>query len=115
MPGTWGDLARQLSFDPHTRSPHDADFAIDAGAYYMARLRQTWRRDRTGAERNPLAQASYNAGTGNILKAQARCNDARMWPEIAPCLEAVTGPKFSHETRSYVERIAKWRLMMEFE
>lgn len=81
----------------------------------MARLRNTWRRDRSPTERNPLAQASYNAGTGNILKAQARCNDAKLWPAIEPCLEAVTGPQFSHETRTYVQRIGQWWRMMELE
>jgi soluble lytic murein transglycosylase-like protein len=111
MPGTWRDMQRQLGLG--TVSPHLAGPAITAGAYYMARLRRTWRRDRTPTQMQPLAQASYNAGTGHILTAQARCNGARQWPEIAPCLRLVTGERNSHETLTYVERIAQWRLMME--
>lgn len=113
MPATWQDITGRMG--RAGGSPVDPDLAIEAGAFYMAQLRLTWRRDRTSAQRNPLAQASYNAGTGSILKAQARCNDARMWPEIAPCLEAVTGAKFSHETRTYVERIDRWWRQMEME
>lgn len=102
-------MARALG---STQTAIDPDFAIEAGAYYMARLRHTWRRDRTPIERNPLAQSSYNAGTGNILKAQTACGGARLWTEIAPCLDEITGPKNSHETLTYVTRInTYWRQM----
>ncbi len=112
MPGTWNEVLGQMG---RQGSPHDPSLAIEAGALYMAKLRHTWRRNRTPIDRNPLAQASYNAGTGSILKAQARCGEARMWPEIAPCLVEVTGEKFSHETRTYVARIDRWWRMMELQ
>ena len=111
MPGTWDDVTRHLGF---AGTPHE-DMAIEAGAYYMAKLRHTWRRNRDGAERQPLAQASYNAGTGNILKAQALCGDAKLWSAISTCLHLVTGEKNAHETRTYVERIARWRKQMDFQ
>jgi len=111
MPGTWNDVVRQLGV---TGTPHE-DVAIEAGAYYMAKLRQTWRRDRTGDERQPLAQASYNAGTGNILKAQALCGNAKAWQAISTCLHLVTGEANARETKTYVERIAKWRKLMELQ
>ncbi len=109
MPGTWADITRQLRLV--AVSPH-ADIAIDAGAYYMAKLRQVWRRDREPIDRQPLAQASYNAGAGNVIKAQAHCGGARLWAGIAPCLGRVTGAKNAHETTTYVARIAYWRAMM---
>lgn len=114
MPATWNDVVQQLDFDTGT-SPHDPDYAIEAGAYYMAKLRQTWKRDRGPFERNVLAQAAYNAGTGNILKAQRLCGDARLWPGIAPCMPKVTGEKNAHETQTYVQRIDRWWKQMELE
>ncbi|MGE3333605.1 MAG: transglycosylase SLT domain-containing protein [Rhodospirillaceae bacterium] len=109
MPSTWADMQRQLGI---AGSPHD-DAAIDAGAYYMAKLRRTWSAQRTPLERHDLAAASYNAGTGNILKAQTKCGGSKLWPQIAPCLAAVTGPANAHETQAYVERIHKWWRQME--
>jgi len=109
MPGTWADISRQLRFVG--ASPHD-DIAIEAGAYYMARLRRAWTAPRPSEERHRLAQASYNAGIGNIIDAQNRCGGARDWADIAPCLIQVTGPRHSAETRGYVDAIARWRRQM---
>lgn len=111
MPGTWNDVARNLNISggPETET------AIEAGAYYMAKLRKQWTVNRTSLQRHELAQASYNAGTGNILKAQRACADAALWTDIAPCLERVTGAQFSHETRTYVERIKVWWKQMEMQ
>lgn len=110
MPGTWSDMVRELKLG--SVSPHDVSPAIHAGAYYMMKLRRTWKANRPVLARHDLAMASYNAGTGNILKAQTLCGGARFWAEIAPCLGKVTGPKNAHETHTYVERIARWRLLM---
>lgn len=111
MPGTWDDLRAQLRLGP-AASPHD-EIAIQAGAYYMARQRHAWTSPRPPDRRNELAQASYNAGLGHILAAQRSCQGARDWPEIAPCLPAVTGARNAAETSGYVRAIAKWRAMME--
>lgn len=108
MPATWADLTRELRLGG--ASPHH-DIAIEAGAYYMARLRRGWMTERPPDDRQRLAQASYNAGTGNLLKAQRLC-DGILYAEIVPCLVAVTGERNARETRTYVERIAKWRGMM---
>jgi len=109
MPGTWRDMTRELAFEG---SPHD-DVAIDAGAYYMAKLRRIWAAERTTLQRHELAQASYNAGAGNILKAQKLCGDARLWPAVRMCLADVTGAKNARETTTYVERIARWWRALE--
>lgn len=110
MPGTWADMVKELRLG--AVSPHDAAPAIQAGAYYMAKLRRVWKAQRPIYDRHDLALASYNAGTGNILRAQTLCGGARLWAGIAPCLGRVTGPKNAHETQTYVERIAEWRAMM---
>jgi soluble lytic murein transglycosylase-like protein len=109
MPGTWDQITRELRLG--AVSPH-APIAIKAGAYYMARLRHIWRAGRDPSDRQPLAQASYNAGAGNILKAQQTCGGARLWAAIAPCLGHVTG-RHAAETRTYVERIARYQAQME--
>lgn len=110
MPGTWRDVTRQLGWG--AVSPHIADYAIEAGAYYMANLRRNWSVPRPEIERHRLAQASYNAGFGNIAKAQARCGGARDWIDISPCLSLVTG-RHAAETLGYVARIEKWWVMLE--
>lgn len=110
MPGTWKDIAPALGYGG--LPPTAAGPAIEAGAYYMARLHGVWKSDRPQLERHRLAEASYNAGAGHIVKAQKLCDGARNWADIAPCLSQVTG-RHAAETLGYVERIEKWRGMME--
>ena len=110
MPATWRDLTRELRLG--NASPHAA-IAIEAGAYYMAKLRQGWRAGRPADDRNQLAQASYNAGTGHIIRAQTICGGKMLWRDIAPCLPQVTGTNHARETTTYVDRIARYRAMME--
>lgn len=110
MPATWADLTRELRLG--SVSPHHA-IAIDAGAYYMAKLRRAWRSDRPADDRQRLAQASYNAGLGSIIAAQRACDGARLWAGIAPCLPQITGTPHAGETTTYVTRIAHWRRMIE--
>lgn len=109
MPATWADVTRQLRLGD-VSPVHDV--AIQAYGYYMAQLRQTWRRGRDPADRQPLAQASYNAGAGNIIRAQTACGGARLWAAIAPCLGQVTGAH-ARETLTYVDRIDRYTLMIE--
>lgn len=109
MPGTWEEVRRELRLG--AVSPHH-EVAVEAGAYYMAKLRRGWSAKRTADARQELAQASYNAGAGSIIKAQAKCGGPPLWGDISPCLASVTGERNAHETRTYVERIAKWRSMM---
>lgn len=109
MPQTWAEIASELGLDG---GPHH-EHAIEAGAYYMAKLRQIWRAERTALERHELAQASYNAGAGSILKAQRYCGNARAWSAISACLPRVTGARNASETRTYVERISIWWRKME--
>jgi len=107
MEPTWRDAIKALRW-PQTISRRDAAYAIEGGAWYMRKLRIIWRRDRAVLDSHDLALASYNAGTGSILKAQKACSDARLWADIAPCLERVTGPRNAHETRDYVVKIHRW-------
>lgn len=109
MPGTWNDVRRQLRLPPGA-SPHQ-DIAIEAGAFYMAQLMRGWTTPRPEVRRLELAQASYNAGMGNITRAQRACSGARDWPDISPCLPSVTG-RHARETIDYVRLIAEHRRRM---
>lgn len=110
MPATWHEVTRELRLGDISPT---GDEAIEAYAYYMAKLRTMWRAGRDPSDRQPLAQASYNAGAGNIINAQKVCGGARLWAAIAPCLGDVTGAAHSRETLTYVDRIARYTAMVE--
>lgn len=109
MPGTWKDMVRDMKLGDVSPS---SEVAIDAGAAYMARLTKAWSSPRPAEDRQKLARASYNAGTGNLLKAQNLCLGRALYDDIVKCLPAVTG-EHSRETIGYVRNIDKWRVMME--
>lgn len=106
MSATWAETQRALGWSG--LSPRAAGPAIEAGAYYMARLHRSWSAPRPAADRHFLAAASYNAGLGHLLKAQRLCDGPNLYIDIIVCLPQVTG-KHSTETITYVERIRRWR------
>lgn len=106
MPATWAEISAKAGFAG--ASPRAIGPAINAGAYYMRRLAEGWRSPRPEIDRWDLARASYNAGMGSILAAQDLCDGLPLWSEISPCLAQVTGPRNSHETLTYIERIHRW-------
>lgn len=81
--------------------------SIWAQVYYMNKLFKVWDLNRTADERIKLAFASYNAGTGNILKAQIKSDDKIFWNEIKIFLPLVTKEN-SKETIGYVDYIFKY-------
>lgn len=114
MPGTWADVVAQLNWDRGI-SRHDPKYGIQAWAYYQGRLYQTWRAERTVEDRVSLAEASYNAGLGWILRAQKLCvqetgGKCASWDDIVlGHLERITG-HHSKETIGYTLRIRRvWR------
>lgn len=103
MEATWSDL----NSHDHA-SIFDPKMNIIEGVKYQAWQTGNWLgRDRTGREAYELGAAGYNAGLGNILKAQARCGGARLWDDVASCLPQITG-RHSKETIEYVKRIERW-------
>lgn len=80
---------------------------IKAAARYMRRMYEVWNgRARPLACHWRLALASYNAGPGSIIRAQALAGDALCWASIQPHLGAITGLRNSAQTTKYIERIA---------
>jgi soluble lytic murein transglycosylase-like protein len=111
MPGTWADMQRQLGW--RNVDPRSPQHAIIAGAHYMRSLREAWSWSRPIDAKQRLALASYNAGMGNILKAQRLCGGARYWADIAICLPAVTGRANARQTVDYIPRIERYRAVMQ--
>jgi len=107
MPATWAEITRQLHWG--NVSPHSPRHSIYGGAFYMRRMQLAWTFKRTIEERQKLAQASYNAGTGHIIEAQDACHGALAWDEIKACLAQITGAANAQQTIDYVTRIADWR------
>lgn len=85
----------------------DPESNIAAGIFYDKQLWDNWYSERPEHDRLCLMFASYNAGLGNILKAQKLATDKKHWDSIAQCLPKVTG-KHATETINYVERIFKF-------
>ena len=87
----------------------DAPYAILLGAMYMRDLLRYYsHRNRTPACEWEMALAAYDAGAGNVDKAQFVAGDALCWPDIAPYMHQVTGDRAT-EVINYVERIKAFR------
>ena len=81
---------------------------IAAGIWYDREIYLSWTADRPLDEKLKFTFGSYNAGRGNILRAQRVARDqglnATLWASIEQGLPQVTGRR-SRETLSYVSRI----------
>lgn len=95
MPGTWREVSERLGLNA---SVYNAKANILASSYYMGQLDRQWSSPRPDLDRLKLAQASYNAGLGTILKAQKACEGKNRWHEIRVC---ITWP----EPKIYVKKI----------
>lgn len=104
MPRTWSDVSKALGY-PADITPFDPEAAIPAGAFYMADMLDGWTAPRPEMDRYCLALASYNAGFGNLLKAQKVAGGANDYASIIRALPQVTGTKNASQTTAYVKRI----------
>ncbi len=113
MPGTWADVARSFDWESSFKSAFNPERAIKAGARYQAMQRRMWQETgRTPVQRNDLGACNYNAGAANCLKAQRLCGGARLWPDVQPCLQLVTGARFAGQTSAYIRSINGLALVM---
>ena len=104
LPQTFKEEQRLLGFRGDI---YDAHASIIAAAHYTERLSKQWSSNRTEICRLHLSAASYNAGLGNILKAQRLADGAPCWDKIHKKLDRVTG-FHALETIDYVARIKRW-------
>lgn len=101
IPTTWKEWGES------GESPFDARASIKAAARYMRWQWSHWvLRPRPRTCQYELALAAYNAGLGNILRAQLEADDALCWDSIQERLGGVTG-RHAAETRNYVDRNRK--------
>ena len=105
MPATWEEWSKRSGYADYDITHPEA--SIFTGACYMAWLIGQWKSPRPDIDRYLLAAASYNAGLGNILKAQKRMAGALGYAAIMRGLDQVTGDA-SNETITYGRRILQW-------
>ncbi|MEA3280549.1 MAG: transglycosylase SLT domain-containing protein [Thermodesulfobacteriota bacterium] len=113
MPKTFEEITRKNPGIKGTRK--QPRWNISAGIYYDRMIWNLWKADRSHMDRINFMFGSYNAGKGNIIKAQKIANkkglNPNMWGSIESTLPDVTG-KNSKETIGYVNKIGeiKWVL-----
>lgn len=108
MPATFAEIGKRSGI---AGSPFDPEVNLMAGAWYMNRQRAIFKAPKPDYERHNLAMASYNAGAGNIIKAQQLSGSNSKWQQVADKLHLVTG-RHSKETIDYVSKIRAFHRAM---
>ena len=106
MPKTSDWMAKRLGC---ADTPFDPEANIKMGVAYAQRCWGIWKKE-VGNERIRFMLASYNAGPGNIIKAQRRTiptgQPTWIWTYVALHLKYITGNN-ALETLNYVLRVEK--------
>ena len=101
MPKTSAEIAKAMQVPD---DPFDPLLCIKMGVYYDRRMWRIFKAE-AGLERLRFMFAAYNAGAGNIIKAQKQAVPAdRLWA-VAKELPRITGIGNARETTGYVKRI----------
>ena len=105
MPATFREIS---SKNPEMARIDDPEWNIAAGIYYDRLLWRLWALDSIDTHRREFMFASYNAGRGTILTAQAMARrdslDHRTWPSIERVAPKVRRWRYA-ETLGYVRKI----------
>ena len=106
MPATYKEILKKNPYIKGSRN--HPRWNIAAGIFYDRRLWKMWKAKRPFRDRINFTFAAFNAGAGNILKAQEAAKkrglNPNLWPSILIGLPQVTG-KHSKETINYVKKI----------
>ena len=86
---------------------------IRIAVLYISHLNRFWSYPRSDYCRTQVVQASFNAGEGNVVKAQKLSGGRLCWKHIAAFLHGVTGQQHSEETISYVQTITENYLLLK--
>lgn len=108
MPATFAEIGKRSGI---AGNPFDPEINLMAGAWYMNQQRSIFKAPRPDFERHNLAMAAYNAGAGNIIKAQRLAENTPDWQPVADKLHLVTG-RHSKETIDYVSKIRAFHRAM---
>jgi len=104
MPATWQDMKR---YDSSFSDIFDPESSIRACALYMRALHKFWKKSNQ-KDKYKLSLAAYNAGIGNMKKAQKKAGGDHSYRRIIEFLPEITG-RHSLETIGYVKSIVyKW-------
>ena len=105
MPATWNELTKYNKY-LIGKSVADPKYNIYAGINYDYKMFSIWKAKRPIEDKYCFMFASYNAGAGNIIKAQRYVlnNNPNLWKNVGEVLYKVTG-NHSKETNDYVVRI----------
>lgn len=109
MPQAWEKWSKKSGFI--NSQPQEPEAAIYTAALYMRWLLAEWSSPRPEMDRHCLALASYNAGIGNILKAQELSGGKLSYSGIIEELPKVTG-EHARETIWYSKKILKFYTRM---
>lgn len=104
MPQTADEVSKALNY---FSSPFSIKWSIEAAAYYDSKMLRFWTTKRPLQDKINLALASYNAGAGNLAKAQKACDMSVLYEDIIECLPLITR-HHSNETVTYVRKINKY-------
>lgn len=106
MPKTFEEIVHKHPMIKGTRE--QPRWNIAAGIYYDRKLWKLWKAERSFQDRLDFMLGSYNAGRGNILRAQKIAEkqglNPNLWKSIEPVLSEITG-KRSKETIDYIRKI----------
>lgn len=113
MPATFQEIRKELGLP---NAPYDPSANIHAGIRYNLKCFNVWTEDRSNREVLKLMFASYNAGPGNIVRAQKVVRDGRVcdgkhWDCIRRGLPKVTG-SHSKETIQYVANVEQYYTLL---
>lgn len=102
MPETFEECKELLGI--RDADPFDPLMGIKFGVHYDRRMWRIWKQEQ-GLERLRFMFGSYNAGAGNIVKAQRIATPQDRWWSVAKELPRVTGIGNARETTHYVKRV----------
>lgn len=106
MPQTFDEIARKTPAIKGTSE--QPRWNIAAGIWYDRSLWNLWKAERPFQDRVDFTMGSYNAGKGNIIRAQKKAEkkglNPNLWISVEKVLPMITG-RHSKETIGYVEKI----------
>lgn len=107
MPATSDEIATDMSIK---NQPLDPRTNIRMGIHYARKMWNIFAKEQ-GFERLCFMLGAYNAGPGNIIKAQKVAARPDVWNDIAAVMPQVTGDH-AMETINYVQRVLAIRQQM---
>lgn len=114
MPATYTEISKRYRYiKGNSSSPK---WSIAAGIYYNRSIWNLFKAKRPFQDRLDFTFGAYNAGKGNIIKAQKHAKrlelNPDLWLSIEQTLPKVTG-KHSKETLSYVKKIESIKQVLQ--